>query len=284
MERFVAGRVPERIAWHYVTRAQSCRRTSSGCSSCRQARARLRHLRACGRSCTPPPRPGRGQAADDRLARPVLMEYYAGSEGMHHDDRLAGLASHPGSVGRAVVGTVHIMGDDDASGWARTGRLLRRPSFDYDNDPAKTASSRMGQRLDSPRRHRPPGRRGLPVPGGPRTDLSSPWREHLSGRDRGIPPPASPVADVAVIGVPDAEMGVRAGDRRAGRRGGRAGELAASLLAHCRSRLAGSKCPRSIESAEPLPRTPDGKLLRRVLRENAGRLSCGLPIVPKRGY
>jgi long-chain acyl-CoA synthetase len=44
-------------------------------------------------------------------------------------------------------------------------------------------------------------------------------------------------------------------------------ELEAALLAHCRSRLASYKCPRSIEFAASLPRTPTGKLLRRILRE-----------------
>ena len=37
-------------------------------------------------------------------------------------------------------------------------------------------------------------------------------------------------------------------------------------MAHCRSRLAAYKCPRSVEFAASLPRTPTGKLLRRQLR------------------
>ena len=48
-------------------------------------------------------------------------------------------------------------------------------------------------------------------------------------------------------------------------------QLAVALMAHCRSRLAAYKCPRSIEFSVSLPRTPTGKLLRRVLRDQHQR-------------
>jgi long-chain acyl-CoA synthetase len=84
---------------------------------------------------------------------------------------------------------------------------------------------------------------------------------------------------VAVIGVPDAEMGqsvlaiVQLADGIVQPATGGPGpdQLAVALLAHCRGRLAAYKCPRSIEFAPSLPRTPTGKLLRRVLREEHQR-------------
>ena len=53
--------------------------------------------------------------------------------------------------------------------------------------------------------------------------------------------------------------------------GAGSGRLAADLMLHCRSRLAPFKCPRSVEFTAALPRTPTGKLLRRVLREQHQR-------------
>jgi long-chain acyl-CoA synthetase len=73
------------------------------------------------------------------------------------------------------------------------------------------------------------------------------------------------VLDVAVIGVPDAEMGesVRALVEL------RPGETATpeELIAFCRRDLAHYKCPRSIELVEELPREPQGKVKKHLLRE-----------------
>jgi long-chain acyl-CoA synthetase len=44
-------------------------------------------------------------------------------------------------------------------------------------------------------------------------------------------------------------------------------ELEAELLAHCRAEIATYKCPRSVDFVDELPRDPNGKLYKRVLRE-----------------
>ena len=75
------------------------------------------------------------------------------------------------------------------------------------------------------------------------------------------------VADVAVIGVPDDKWGetpkamiVRSDDEEG------AALTEGSVIAYCRDRLAGYKCPTSVEWATALPRNPSGKVLKKDLR------------------
>ncbi|MEV1022789.1 acyl-CoA synthetase [Streptomyces sp. NPDC050264] len=78
------------------------------------------------------------------------------------------------------------------------------------------------------------------------------------------------VADVAVIGVPDEEMGesVRAVvQTAAGCIPGR--ELERDLIAYVRDRMAHYKVPREVEFVAALPRTPTGKLAKGKLRSPA---------------
>ena len=202
---------------------------------------------------------------------PVICEYYAGSEGngMTVIDTPDWL-SHPGSVGRSLSAAVHIVDERGRELPAGEDGLIyfEGAAFEYHNDPAKTAGSRdergwstLGDigHLDAD---------GFLYLSDRRTDLIISGGVNLYPREIEeslIGHPA--VADVAVIGLPDPEMGqsVLAIVQPSGQAAG-SPELAAELIAYCRSRLAAFKCPRSVEFVAALPRTPTGKLLRRQLR------------------
>jgi long-chain acyl-CoA synthetase len=73
------------------------------------------------------------------------------------------------------------------------------------------------------------------------------------------------VADVAVIGVPDAHWGEAVTALIVLRPGAR--PAPEELIAFARERLAGYKLPRSVDFVAELPRTPSGKVLKRELRD-----------------
>jgi acyl-coenzyme A synthetase/AMP-(fatty) acid ligase len=75
----------------------------------------------------------------------------------------------------------------------------------------------------------------------------------------------SDVLDVGVIGVPDEVRGQIAKAFVVLKPGAKA--TPEELIKHCKDKIATFKLPREVVIVNELPRTPTGKLLRRVLRQ-----------------
>jgi long-chain acyl-CoA synthetase len=242
-----------------------------------RARYDVSSLRYAIHAAAPCPAPVKEQMID--WWGPVVHEYYGATEGSFFTYAApADWLAHKGTVGRPLIGEPHVC---DAGGAelpvGEVGILYFSggPEFEYHGDPVKTAASRD-----------PKGRGWITV--GDVGYLDEEGFVYLTDRvshmiiSGGVniyPQEAEnllavhpKVADVAVIGVPDPEMGeqVKAVVQPASMH--EAGpELAAELIAYCRGRLAHYKCPRSVDFRADLPRNPTGKLLKRVLRDEYAR-------------
>ena len=73
------------------------------------------------------------------------------------------------------------------------------------------------------------------------------------------------VADVAVIGVPSEKWGEEVKALIVPKEGENPSEE--EIIAWTKERIAGYKCPKSVEQIEVMPRNPSGKILRKDLRE-----------------
>ncbi|GAA3138819.1 acyl-CoA synthetase [Planomonospora alba] len=206
---------------------------------------------------------------------PIVHEYYAGTEGNGFlyagpQDWLA----HKGTVGRPLLGVVHICdenGDELPPGEHGTVYFDKGPAFVYHGDEAKTQASRDPQGrgwttlgdigyLDEEGFLYLTDRRSYMIISGGVNIYPQEAENVLAVHPE--------VADVAVIGVPDEEMGeqVKAVVEPVSMELAGPG-LEAELIAYCRSRLAAYKCPKSVDFRPELPRHPTGKLYKRLLRD-----------------
>jgi long-chain acyl-CoA synthetase len=207
---------------------------------------------------------------------PVIHEYYAGTEGngftyCNSDMWLA----HKGTVGMPINCKVHIVGDDGeelpqgdiGAVYFEGGR-----SFEYHNDPEKTAGSRHPQGwstlgdvgyLDADNYLYLTDRKAYMIISGGVNVYPQEAENVLVTHPK--------VVDVAVFGVPNDDFGeeVKAvvqpleapADDEA------AAALARELIAYCKEQLADVKCPRTIDFRPELPRHPTGKLYKRILKD-----------------
>jgi acyl-coenzyme A synthetase/AMP-(fatty) acid ligase len=205
---------------------------------------------------------------------PVLVDLYGASE----SQGLVAITSaqwleHPGSVGTAVYGRMHVLrpdGSECAAGEVGLVYFEGTPTFEYYKDPGQlqgildpsgtmTTAGDFGYVDADGFLYLTERSTNVIIRGGvniyPRE-----IEEALIGHGK--------VFDVGVFGVPDEEYGeqVMAVVQLA------PGvpwtdETAAELIGFCRDRLAHHKCPVSIDFVDRLPRLETGKLSRARLRE-----------------
>jgi long-chain acyl-CoA synthetase len=205
---------------------------------------------------------------------PIIIEYYGATEAMGFTacDSEEWLA-HKGTVGKMLVGELHILDDDfepSAPGTPGTLWFKSATPFRYFNDTEKTKESTspdgtmvtvgdVGYLDDDGFLYLTDRATFMIISGG--VNIYPQECENLL-----ITHPK--VADAAVFGIPNVDLGeevkavvqlmpeVTAGP-----------EVEAELMAFCRGQLAHLKCPRTIDFDPELPRLPTGKLYKRVLRD-----------------
>lgn len=207
---------------------------------------------------------------------PIIYEYYAGTEAngfatVGPQDWL----KYPGTVGQALGSVIHIC-DEEGNELppGETGIVYFEQetiSFSYHNSPEKTkdvqhpkhpnwtALGDVGYVNDEGFLFLTDRATFMIISGGVNI-YPQEIEDALVMHDK--------VADVAVIGVPNEEMGeevkaiVQLADSVIA-----SDEVAAELLAFAREKVAHYKCPKTVDFLAELPRLPTGKLYKRLLKD-----------------
>ncbi|MFO7964441.1 MAG: AMP-binding protein [Desulfobacterales bacterium] len=204
---------------------------------------------------------------------PVFLEYYGGTEG----STMIMISSeewmqHKGSVGKCYIGKIHILDENENEMPVREPGLIYIEDgnpFEYHKEPEKTAESRtsrgwstmgdIGYLDEDGYLYLTDRKSNMIISGG--VNIYPQETENLLTLH-------PKVLDVAVFGIPHEEFGEEVKAIVVPARLDEAGsELEEELLSYCKENISHIKCPKSIEFRENLPRTPTGKLLKRLLKE-----------------
>jgi long-chain acyl-CoA synthetase len=205
---------------------------------------------------------------------PIIHEYYGATEGLgftasNSEEWLA----HKGSVGKVLLGDLHILDDDMQpcpTGTSGTVWFVTATEFEYFNDPERTQESRspdgamstvgdMGY-IDADNYLYLTDRATFMIISGGVNIYPQECENLLITHPK--------VADAAVFGVPNEDFGEEVKAVIQPMPGNKPGEaLAEELVAFCQDHLSRQKCPRSIDFEAELPRLPTGKLYKRLLRD-----------------
>ncbi|WP_064444717.1 acyl-CoA synthetase [Rhodococcus sp. YH3-3] len=207
---------------------------------------------------------------------PVVFEYYGSTEqhGMCFVSTPEWLIKR-GSVGKPVIGQLHICDDDGAELPAgQVGSVyFERESmpFTYHNDPEKTEAARHPHHpnwtsvgdlgyVDEDGYLFLTDRKSFVIISGGVNIYPQEIENVLTLHEK--------IYDVAVIGVPDAEMGQSVKAVVQLKNGViPSDQLADEIICYVRERIAHFKAPRTVDFVDDLPRTPTGKLVKRELEK-----------------
>ncbi|MEZ0174010.1 MAG: AMP-binding protein [Candidatus Reddybacter sp.] len=207
---------------------------------------------------------------------PIIYEYYGGSElnGLTHCGPQEWL-EHPGSVGKPILGTLHICADDGAELPAGEPGLiyfeLPTVAFSYHGEEAKTKEAQHPEHpnwsalgdigyVDEDGFLFLTDRATFMIISGGVNIYPQEIEDALIMHEK--------IADVAVIGVPNEEMGEEVKAVVETPKGITGDEtLASEVLAYAREHIAHYKCPKSVDFIDQLPRLPTGKLYKRLLKD-----------------
>jgi len=205
---------------------------------------------------------------------PIIHEYYGATEGLgftacNSTEWLA----HRGTVGKVLLGDLHILDENMNAcpvGTPGTVWFKTATPFEYFNDPNKTMEARSADGSMST-----VGDVGY-VDGDGYLYLTDRATFMIISGGVNIYPQECEnllithpkIADAAVFGVPNADLGEEVKAVVQPMPGVLPGpDLADELISFCSEKLSRQKVPRSIDFENELPRLPTGKLYKRLLRD-----------------